>query len=233
MKKKWRNLLITGGLCFSFLGAGAGRCLAQEQGETVRSDASHVILVTETNGAEVTVTYYQKEESRSGPGETSVTWNQIFTVPGLCGRGGITEEKREGDGKTAAGIFGISMAFGIQADPGSMLPYHQLQDSDYWVDDPDSIYYNQLVNIQETGQAWTSAEHMAAVSPEYNYGLALDYNKDCVPGAGSAIFIHCEKPEKDAGSQGCIRIPEEQMKLLIQSVDETCQVLIGREFTGV
>ena len=68
MKKKWRNLLITGGLCFSFLGAGAGRCLAQEQGETVRSDASHVILVTETNGAEVTVTYYQKEESRSRRG---------------------------------------------------------------------------------------------------------------------------------------------------------------------
>ena len=76
------------------------------------------------------------------------------------------------------------MAFGIQADPGSMLPYHQLQDSDYWVDDPDSIYYNQLVNIQETGQAWTSAEHMAAVSPEYNYGLALDYNKDLCQGLG-------------------------------------------------
>ena len=249
MKRNWKKFCLAVGIGFIYLIIGSGSCLAQEQQtqilqtqvqsqektweHIIAPETSQVILVTETEGAEVTVAYYRKEENRKGPGETETVWNQSFEVSGLCGHGGITKEKREGDGKTPAGVFGISMAFGILEDPGSVLPYHQLQDRDYWVDDPDSIYYNQLVNIQETGQAWTSAEHMAAVSPEYNYGLALDYNKECVPGAGSAIFIHCEKPEKDNGSQGCIRIPEEQMKLLIQSVDETCQVVIGKEFTGV
>lgn len=53
------------------------------------------------------------------------------------------------------------MAFGVKENPGSILPYHQLTDTDYWVDDPGSSHYNQLVDSSSTKKDWKSAEHMA------------------------------------------------------------------------
>ena len=107
-------------------------------------------------------------------------------------------------------------------DPGCGLSYTQVDDSYYWVDDSDSAYYNQFVSTDDVTKDWDSAEHIAGVKSSYNYVLALDYNVDCVPGVGSAIFMHCTP----TGGAGCIAVPEDVMVQIMQNVKGGCVVVI-------
>lgn len=238
MRTSRRKKQMIAGLCISMMMASMSLFTAYGTMESETpyrvedlKDAEDLIVVVGDGASKVMVSYYSKEQaaSKKGPGETEDVWTEVFTTPGVYGKNGATSKKREGDGKTPTGTYSFTMAFGLKENPGSILPYHQIQKGDYWVDDSDSKYYNQLVNVNQTKKDWKSAEDMAASSPYYNYALALDYNKDQVPGAGSAIFIHCTKSEQDTGSQGCIRIPEELMKSLVQSVDEKTKIVIFSE----
>lgn len=194
-------------------------------------DAEKLIVVVGNGTDRVEVSYYEKKTGvqgdEKGPGVMNESWEEIFKTPGVCGVNGITTEKREGDGKTPAGTYQFTMAFGLKENPGSLLPYHKVQSGDYWVDDSSSQYYNQLVNTNVTKKTWSSAENMSTQAPFYNYALVLNYNSDCVPGMGSAIFLHCTKSEADTGSAGCIRIPEELAKLLVLSADEKTSIVIA------
>ena len=68
------------------------------------------------------------------------------------------------------------------------------------MDDGNSRYYNQLANTKQVQKDWNSAEDLMAQAPQYNYGLVLDYNSECTPGKGSAIFLHCPKSWNNAGT---------------------------------
>lgn len=158
--------------------------------------------------------------------QDSGEWKEVFHVPGFCGYHGMALDKCEGDRRTPVGVHGFQCAFGILPDPGSQLPYKELDEGDYWVDDGESSYYNQMVNIHETAVSWNSAEHLIDWKPSYNYSLALDHNcKDRVPGKGSAIFLHGTNPPH-TWTEGCIAIPEEQVKLLVQQVDADTKIVI-------
>ena len=187
-------------------------------------DITQAIVVDENGAFRVTVSYYKKQADG--------TWSHDFEVPGIYGRNGGTDDKREGDGKTPYGTYRFTMAFGTKENPGSILPYHQIGEQDYWIDDPDSAFYNKLVNAAETARDWNSGEHMISQGVSYHYGLALNYNEDCVPGKGSAIFLHCYTESNDSGSAGCIRIPEDNMKQLIQSVDANTRIVIRKAGEG-
>lgn len=182
------------------------------------AEVDRIIYVLGGEGADVTVSYRTR-------GDDGI-WVEQFSVPGKYGNHGSTADKREGDGKTPLGTYRLTMAFGILENPGSVLPYRQLTEYDYWVDDPDSQFYNRLVDSRETGIRWKSAERMIRVKPFYNYGLALSYNEECIPGKGSAIFLHCTK-EGDTGTSGCVEIPEEYMKKLVMEVDENTRITIA------
>lgn len=198
-------------------GQGAGQDEAQGTGQ----DITQAIVVDETGGFQVKVSYYKKQADD--------TWTLEFEVPGIYGRNGGTDDKREGDGKTPYGVYSFTMAFGLKENPGSILPYHQIGEDDFWIDDSESVYYNRLVNAAKTERDWNSGEHMSRQGISYNYGLVLNYNEDCVPGRGSAIFLHCYAETNDSGSAGCIRIPEENMKQLIQAVDDHTRIVIRRD----
>lgn len=185
-------------------------------------DADQLVVVVGTGGCNADVFYYK----RSGE-----TWEMAWKEAGIVGRNGITEQKAEGDGSTPAGTYSFTMAFGLKEDPGSILSYHKVVKGDYWVDDSASTHYNKLVNTAQTARDWNSAENMAAASPYYNYALALDYNEACVPGKGSAIFLHCFTAAKDRGSAGCIRLPEERAKELVQSATEKTKIVIAPDLS--
>lgn len=185
-------------------------------------DADQLIVVTGTGGCNADIYYYKKTEN---------TWNMAWKEAGIVGRNGITAQKAEGDGSTPAGTYSFTMAFGLKEDPGSILPYHKIVKGDYWVDDSASSYYNRLVNTAQTPKDWNSAENMAATSPYYNYALALDYNPECVPGKGSAIFLHCFTASADRGSAGCIRLPEERAKELVQSATASTRIVIAQDLS--
>ncbi len=180
--------------------------------------ADQLVVVVGTGGCNADVSYYKKD----GAGSWALAWKEA----GIVGRTGITWDKAEGDGKTPAGTYRFTLPFGLKEDPGSILPYHRIEQGDFWVDDPASTHYNKLVNTRDTARDWKSAENLPASYPVYNYALALNYNEECVPGKGSAIFLHCFTANPDNGSAGCIRLPEERAKELVQSVTEDTRIVI-------
>lgn len=227
----WTAVLLGAGLGALFAGAayagqaeeyGPGVTFSVEQMDAAETAGQLILVVGE--GAEsqrARVSFYQKGEDGS--------WAEEFSVDGFVGRNGSSGEKREGDEKTPTGIYSFTLAFGVKEDPGAKLPYHVIDENDYWVDDGDSAYYNLLVNTGEVEKDWDSAEHLASIVPFYNYCLALDYNSERIPGKGSAVFLHCMEPDAVIGTGGCVKIPEEQMKELVQTVDEDCRMIIVSE----
>ena len=181
-------------------------------GLDIAETASQMIVVA-ADGSNATVSMHNKEEDG--------TWTELLSTAGKIGRNGIGKTK-EGDGKTPTGVYRFLFGFGNMPDPGCGLNYTQVDDSYYWVDDSDSAYYNQFVSINEVTKDWNSAEHIAGVKSSYNYVLALDYNVDCVPGKGSAIFMHCTP----TGGAGCIAVPEEMIVEIMRNVEDGCVVVI-------
>ena len=151
------------------------------------------------------------------------TWFQLLKADGYVGSEGVGQAS-ESSRRTPAGTYGFLCAFGIKDNPGTKLSYTKVDDSHYWVDDPSSAYYNKFVSSRDTGIAWNSAEHLIDCTNAYAYALALDYNKDCVPGAGSAIFLHCSTGGPTAG---CISVPEQSMIRILQCVEKNCKIIIS------
>ena len=54
----------------------------------------------------------------------------------------------------------------------------------------------------------------------------ISYNEEGTPGLGSAIFLHCYGPAKPF-TGGCVAIPEDCMKFVMQRVDEETAVVIN------
>lgn len=104
------------------------------------------------------------------------------------GRGGLTADKREGDGATPQGIHGL---IGMLYRPDRM---HKPADwavpirpGDLWSDDPRDEDYNLMVRTPYPH----SHEALRRADPMYDLVLLTDWNwPRAERGAGSAIFIH-------------------------------------------
>lgn len=151
-----------------------------------------------------------------------VDWKIVLSSSGFIGKNGLGKTK-EGDMKTPIGKYRITDAFGIKDNPGTMLPYTKVDSSYYWIDDSKSKYYNRLVSMNDVRKDWNSAENILGEGRAYSYVLALDYNSECLPGIGSAIFIHVSIGR---ATSGCIAIPENDMILIMRNVKSDCAVII-------
>lgn len=183
-------------------------------------EASQIIIVigNPEDPAKGNLSWYQKDASG--------VFKQVLSVEAVHGMNGISADKKEGDKKTPCGVYSFPMAFGMKENPGSILPYHQIQEGDHYVDDSESRYYNRLVNERDVQRDWNSSEVLITQAPQYNYGLVLNYNEDCAPGKGSAIFLHCPKASNNTGTSGCISVPEDYMKQIICSVDADTRIIV-------
>lgn len=141
---------------------------------------------------------------------------RLFSAPCAMGRG-VTQNKREGDLNTPLGVFKFLCAFGTDKNPGAKIKYFKLSDTMYWVDDTESKYYNRLVDLSAAERDFKSAEHMTAYPGLYDYGLATSFNKDCIPGRGSAIFMHCIEDLRRP-THGCIAVKKPIMREIIKAV---------------
>lgn len=140
------------------------------------------------------------------------------------GRNGVTNNKTEGDGKTPLGIFELGIALGTHPSIiNKKIKYKQITKYMYWVDDTESNYYNQLVDISTTPKDWNSAEHLIQYPIEYEYLIEIKTNTDSIPGKGSAIFLHCSNSKPTAG---CIAIDKESMKKIIENINEDTKIEI-------
>ena len=133
---------------------------------------------------------------------------------GFLGRNGSTSNKSEGDGCTPIGLYSVGSGFYTKNAPETGLDLFQITKDTYWIDDPNSQFYNQRVEGTEN-KDWKSAEHMIDY-PEYLYGFVVNYNMPVVKGAGSAIFFHIN----DNPTAGCIATTEKMVLSYLALLDK-------------
>ena len=192
-----------------------GFCCKNSRHDTLKryssaSDVQSLIYVDCTGGSNAVVTLYQKNEKGR--------WQEIFETEGYIGRNGLASPegtKREGDGKTPEGDIRVVSAFGIKENPGTSIPYVKVDD-DWWGCDEDCEYYNTIIKVSETGHQ-CKGEHLALITPAYNYSIVTSYNEKCERGMGSLIFFHCIGTKPYTG--GCVAVPEERMVEVLRHCD--------------
>ena len=129
--------------------------------------------------------------------------------------------KKEGDGKSPAGLFSIGPVFGDEAHRSyaKKMPFVLVADDLECVDDPSSQYYNRFVNADSIPNPdWKSSEKMKEIGSLYALGIVVQHNLHPIqPEMGSAIFIH--KFGKDVGTAGCTAMQEEDLNEVVLWLD--------------
>ena len=138
------------------------------------------------------------------------------------GRNGATYNKQEGDGKTPLGEFEFGMILSTHQHPKAITINTHM----YWVDDPKSEYYNQLVNITNAERDWESAEHLIDYPIQYEYLIEIKANPQNIRNKGSAIFLHCTN---NKATQGCVAVSKEIMRKIIDNIDNETKIEIKKE----
>lgn len=126
--------------------------------------------------------------------------------------------KREGDGRSPAGVFGIGQAFGYSDRASTALPYEAMQQTDYCIDVSTSPLYNRIVDASTVGTEAVagSTEPMRldlhnAGDQRYRLGFVIQHNLEAQPMGGSCIFAHLWKSPTDA-TAGCTAMDDSAMR---------------------
>ena len=187
----------------------------------LRSDETvkQVLFIRCEEGSKAHAQYLVKNTTEDG----NTAWKIARECDAYIGLNGPGKTK-EGDTKTPLGVFGVRGAFGIKSNPGTKLVYTKITPDTYACGC--EKYYNRIIDAKVTGHKCTEGEQMYYYSPEYNYGLETDYNSSNEPGKGSAIFIHCIGTKPYTG--GCVAIPEDDLRYIIQDADPTIRIIIQK-----
>jgi len=159
-------------------------------------------------------------------GREGYGWGRGLHGGGAPGRPGPI--KREGDGRSPAGVFGIGAAYGYDAEPkGVALPYLQATAELRCVDDPKSRHYNRIVSTANTSVDWKSAEHMRRDDALYEMAIVVEHNtRQTEPGAGSCIFIHVWRGP-DSGMTGCTAMPLDTLETIASWLKPGASALVA------
>lgn len=149
-------------------------------------------------------------------GRTGAAWGRGLNPPQETG-----PQKKEGDGRSPAGVFAIGPAFGYGERADTGLKYAQMQPTQYCIDVADSPLYNRIVDTGVVGEAAIegSTEPMrrdvhADGDARYKLGFVVQHNPDNLAGAGSCIFAHLWKAPGEA-TAGCTAMAEPAMRTLL------------------
>ena len=144
-------------------------------------------------------------------------------IPCSIGRGGVTTDKREGDGATPVGKHRI---MGLYYRPDRLpapAPWAiPTRPFDLWSDDIPDPAYNPLVRTPHP----FSHETMRRPDPLYDMVLITDWNwPRAIPGKGSAIFLHIwRKPHYP--TQGCVAFSRENLMWIIQRLTPDSHLIV-------
>ena len=190
--------------------------------------ASNQLLYVQTNSpasVQGTMRLYERKNNRK-------RWKLKDSFAVVVGRAGLAKDrqtnipladmpvKKEGDGKSPAGIFPLGDVFSYHPLYNLKMPFVQVDTNFYCVDDAASVYYNTLVVKDTAHAAFNSFEYMKRKDNAYEYGVWVLYNSAPVTaGDGSCIFIHIWRNE-NSGTAGCTAMAEENILKLIHWLDK-------------
>ncbi|WP_071469373.1 L,D-transpeptidase family protein [Roseinatronobacter thiooxidans] len=144
-------------------------------------------------------------------------------LPCTIGRGGVTRDKREGDGATPVGVHRI---VGMLYRPDRMvrpadwaLP---LGPRDLWSDDPRHEDYNLMVRAPYPH----SHERLSRADPMYDLIILTGWNwPRAERGRGSAIFIH-QWRRPGAPTAGCIGLSRQDLRSIAPLIRYTTRLIV-------
>ena len=137
----------------------------------------------------------------------------------------VGPRKREGDGRSPAGVFALGTAFGYAAQADTRLPWQPMRESSYCMDVPDSPYYNRIVDAETVGAEAVegSTEPMRLDlhnqgDVRYQQGFVIQHNPRSLAGQGSCIFAHLWRRPGEA-TAGCTAMTAADMQNLLGWLD--------------
>lgn len=154
---------------------------------------------------------------RPGRAEQALIRVGALALPCALGRSGVTRVKREGDGATPAGRYGL-VALRFRPDrvvgrpaAGRAAPIRR---DDGWSDDPESGRYNTPIRLP----ARESHERLWRDDRLYDMVGVLDWNlRPRIRRLGSAIFLHLCRDDFRP-TEGCIALRRNDLKRLLAAV---------------
>ena len=131
--------------------------------------------------------------------------------------------KKEGDGKSPAGVFALPFTFGyepLDKLPGVKMPYVQCTSTLECVDDTNSSHYNEILDRPSiTEPDWHSSEHMLMTNGQYRLGVVIAHDTSPpIPGNGSCVFMHIWLGP-GIGTSGCTAMRDGDIESLIGWLD--------------
>lgn len=155
-------------------------------------------------------------------------WRARFAgrhFPVAIGRGGMTPDKREGDGATPVGAWQL-MQGGYRADriarPTAPLALRPVGPRDLWSDDPADAAYNHAVRAPYA----PSHERLRRADPLYDIFLVTDWNwPNAAPGRGSAIFVHCWRGPRRP-TAGCLAFRPDHLRWILARWTPRSRVIV-------
>ncbi|MDX3803435.1 L,D-transpeptidase family protein [Streptomyces sp. AK04-3B] len=135
--------------------------------------------------------------------EHGPNWVRVRSWPGHNGKKGWTLRHRAGDNRSPVGVFTLTDAGGVLADPGSGLPYTR--------------------SAAFAAPRWWARSHWH----DFDYVIAIDYNR--VKGAppndpkrpegeekGGGIWLHMDH---GSGTSACVSLSRAAMEYLLRTLD--------------
>ncbi|WP_406090314.1 L,D-transpeptidase [Streptomyces sp. NBC_01013] len=164
------------------------------------------IITVKASGSYATVTAWAKGASG---------WKAAISAGGRVGSNGVTDgaTRRQSTYTTPAGTYTITEGFGVESG-GTSMPYTRVNSSHWWVEDPESAYYNSMHSaagadfpLVETGDR--GSEHLVNYPAQYAKALVINFNRwPATPGRGAGIFLHVNG---SGATAGCVSVPRATM----------------------
>lgn len=220
------KLFATALLCLAFTG-----CASLPRDATPTAGAGQLVVVTTDAWDAPGGTLRTFERSADGWREVdaarAVTIGRTGAAWGLGLHPAQSDgpQKREGDGRSPAGVYAIGEAFGYPETAETGLRYRAMRESDWCVDVSGSPLYNKIVDAREVGVAAVkdSTEPMRRDlhvdgDQRYRLGFVIEHNADGREMGGSCIFAHVWKAPGNA-TAGCTAMSDADMARLLRWLD--------------
>ena len=170
-----------------------------------------------------------------GPGQVWLGWNGFVRA----------DRRRQSTLTTPAGTFRLPWAFGTRPDPGTALPYREVDATDWWPYDPrDPATYNvwQPRRVRVSGWRTSWAEDLSSFGVQYRHSVVVGFN---LPGGvhraggewvasrtadtrrGGGIFLHVQaRAVGDRPTAGCVAMPQRRMAALLRWLDPEAKPVV-------
>lgn len=145
-------------------------------------------------------------------------WSEVFSVECFIS-GGVMFKKED-----VYGVYEPVSTFGILENPGSLLPYRILGPDDYWSVDPENENFGLIFTPEKAYLKPENAVNLRGLKSYANYGMILEPEDDyssCPP-----LVINCMQSETNNDVLSGIHMPQDQLRMLIQSIDTETKFVI-------